>query len=582
MVASLVSTTSCSDWNDWNTAQTDPTLSAGETLWENITGNQELQNFKTILETVNMQETFQSSKFYTIWAPALTDAQRDSILALDADVIKEQFVNNHIAEYNHQAAGLLEERVHTLNDKAYNFVGNGSIYTFNNVKLAQTNIPNSNGTLHILESNSPFLPNAYQAMWMTDDVDSIANYFKQYELTYLDESQSVAGPIVNGRQTYIDSVMVTYNSMTNAIRASLNNEDSLYTFLLPNNDAYKKMYSAIKSLYKYKESTQGQDVKNAASTTYTTVTGTANVDYLNTLADSLTRRQIVNNLAYTHSNGFNTKFFVDGSLELDTIVSTYRRDKFSEPDKIVDEAHIVERITLSNGEAIVLDSLGFKPWETYNQENITSGTTACRTLNGSAVRKSISLPDSSMVDLTNGKRLSMLELTPTSAFSKPEADYYLEDVLSGTYRMYVVIPPASVDLTDTTTTVLPNWLEFTLNYYNGTRLTDIKFTNERYDPNDNVITTYNPTTGAEVKTTITNTDFFNDTTKVDTLYLGEVTFPYCYVGLTDVYPNLKVTCSTRLSTLSSRGHLNAFDRTIRISAIILRPLEYDKFLKDEE
>lgn len=586
MAASILATSSCSDWNDWNEAQTDPNISSGQNLWENITSNPELQNFTAVLEKVNMQETFQANKFYTIWAPVMTDAQRDSVLALDESVIKEQFVNNHVAEYNHQATGILSERVHTVNEKAYDFSGMGSEYSFNNVKIVKANIPNSNGTLHIIDGTSPFLPNAYQSMWMTDNVDSIANYFKLYELTELDESQSVPGPIVNGRQTYIDSVMVTYNSMTNDINASLNNEDSIYTFILPNNEAYEKMYNAIKSLYKYKESTQAQDVANAAASSFTTITGTANVDYLNQLSDSLIRRQIVNYLAYSHTNGYNKIYFEEGSLAYDTIVSTYRENrenkKFSEPDLIFDEAHIVDNIRLSNGEAVVVDSLGFKSWETYNPELIENGTMPCRTLRGNAMRKTLTSPDSSMVDLTDGRNFSYLELTPTGTTQKPEADYYLTNVLSGTYRIYVVIPPASVDITDSTTLVQPNWLNFTLNYYNGTRLVDYAFTNERFDPNNNEVITTNPTTGDEVRTAIDNTDFFNDTNKVDTLLLGEFTFPYCYSGLTDVYPNIKVTISSKMSTLSSRGHLNAFDRTMRINAIIMRPVEYDKYLKDEE
>lgn len=584
LVASLVTTTSCSDWNDWNEVQTDPNPAADKTLWENISEISELQNFKTILEKVNMRDALQSSKFHTVWAPELTDKQRDSILALNDTVIIDQFVKNHIAEYNHQATGVMENRIHTLNLKAYNFEGSNFNYTFNQIKLSKANIPNTNGTLHILERNSPFLPNAYQNLWMTDDVDSIANYFKQYELTVLDESQSVPGPIVNGKQTYIDSVMVTYNTMTRSIRASLDDEDSIYTFLMPNNKAYERMYNDIKSLYKYKESTQGQNVAEAAASTYQVVTGTSNVSYLNFLADSLTRRQIVNNLAYSHTNRYNKLYFEDGSHELDTINSTYRM-KFSEPDRIFDPQHIVEHKTLSNGDAVVVDSLGFKTWETYNPENIMSGLTACRYLNGNRENKIVSDYNTEKVTLKPGvKSFSYIQVVPKASTSKPEVDYYLTDVLSGEYYIYVVIPPADVDNEDTTT-VKPNWLTFKMNYYNGSKLVDYTFTNERFDPNNDEVITINPNakpgTDPTVKTKIDNTDFFNDTTKVDTILLGKFTFPCCYVGLDGVYPNIKVTCSSKFSTLQSRGHVNAFDRTIRINSIILRPKDYEEYLNEE-
>lgn len=597
LVASLVTTTSCSDWNDWNEVQIDPNPAADKTLWENISEISELQNFKTILEKVNMRDALQSSKFHTVWAPELTDKQRDSILALNDTVIIDQFVKNHIAEYNHQATGVMENRIHTLNLKAYNFEGSNFNYTFNQIKLSKANIPNTNGTLHILERNSPFLPNAYQNLWMTDDVDSIANYFKQYELTVLDESQSVPGPIVNGKQTYIDSVMVTYNTMTRSIRASLDDEDSIYTFLMPNNKAYERMYNDIKSLYKYKESTQGQNVAEAAASTYQVVTGTSNVSYLNFLADSLTRRQIVNNLAYSHTNRYNKLYFEDGSHELDTINSTYRM-KFSEPDRIFDPQHIVEHKTLSNGDAVVVDSLGFKTWETYNPENIMSGLTACRYLNGNREVKVISTPniDTDMVTLKPGvNTFSYIQVVPKASTSKPEVDYYLTNVMSGEYYIYVVIPPADVDKEDPTT-VLPNWLTFKMTYFadskvdskdtkvGSTSMFEHTFTNERFDPNNDEVITYNmtdPDNPKEVKTKIDNTDFFNDTTKVDTIFLGSFKFPYCYVGLDGVYPNIKVTCSSKFSTLQSRGHVNAFDRTIRINSIILRPKDYEEYLNEE-
>ena len=589
LAATLGTTTSCSDWNDWNTVQSDINMTAEKNLWENIAENPELQNFKQILDATGMQQVLAANRYYTIWAPQLTDAQRDSVLALDSAVIVDQFIYNHMAEYNHQATGVISERIHTLNEKSYTFSGENGIYKFNDVEIVSKNIPNNNGTLHILRSNSPFLPNAYQGLWMTEGIDSIANYFKKYELTYLDESQSVAGPMVNGKQTYIDSVMVTYNSMSNSIRARLDSEDSLYTFLLPNDEAYKKLYDKIASLYTYADGTKAQDVANATATTYTTLTAPAmDMSYLK---DSLIRRQIVNNLVFSHNDKYNAKFFdgvpyaYKGNGEpADTVYSTYR-NKFSEPENIFAPEHVVETVKLSNGEAVVVDSMMFKSWETFNPLRTVRGISPCRVLNGNRSNIFVSYPDSSKVDLTDGTYLTYVEAEPTSNFSKPEVDYYLENVLSGTYRIYVVIPPANISLTsDSTTVVKPNWLNFTLNYYNSktAKLVDLPFTNERYEVGKDTIITYNANTGAEVRTICKNTDFFNDTTKVDTMFLGEVTFPCCYAGIGSYYPNLKVTIPSTFSTLASKGHTNAFDRTIRICAIIMRPVEYDKYLKDEE
>lgn len=574
---------SCSDWNDWNTVQADANPSAEKTLWENISTNPQLSDFAKIVEMSGVKENLDATRNYTVWAPLNGTFNVDSVLNDTAQLL-DQFVLNHIAEYAHQAQGADSVRIHTLNNKSYTFKGNGASYQFNDVNISEKNIPSKNGILHILDSNSPFLPNAYQNIWMTAGVDSLANYFKKYELTYLDESASVPGPLVNGKQSYIDSVMVTYNSMSNTIRARLDSEDSLYTMVVPTDKAYQAMYDKIAQYYKYAAQTQAQDVENATGSTFATLTSpTMDLEYLK---DSLIRRHIVNNLVYSHYNKYNAKYF-DGTPYIyngqgepaDTVVSTYRT-AFSNPADIFNPEYAVASKKLSNGRALIVDSLAFFPWETYNPERTIYGTSAVRSLNGSRRNVRANYIDESKVDLEGAQSLTYVQVTPTSTFSKPEVDFYLTGVLSGTYNIYCVIPPADVNLEDTTA-VQPNWLNFTLNYYNGSKLVDYKFTNKDF-VNGSQIISYNANTGAEVKTNIAETDFFNDTTKVDTLLLGQFTFPHCYAGIGNYYPNIKVTMPSTFSTLASRGHLNMFDRTIRICAIILRPVEYDEFLNKED
>jgi len=73
--------------------------------------------------------------------------------------------------------------------------------------------------------------------------------------------------------------------------------------------------------------------------------------------------------------------------------------------------------------------------------------------------------------------------------------------------------------------------------------------------------------------TVENT-FTNDTMKIDTLYLGDVTFPMAYAGTGSYYPYLRVT-----SYVTSRQR-DTHDRVMRIDCIILRPKELDDFLKE--
>ena len=75
------------------------------------------------------------------------------------------------------------------------------------------------------------------------------------------------------------------------------------------------------------------------------------------------------------------------------------------------------------------------------------------------------------------------------------------------------------------------------------------------------------------------TDFVNDTSKVDTMYLGRLTIPYCYAG-TGYYPNIKVTNSARINVLR-KAILENYSRDIRICSIIFRPLDYEAYLEEQ-
>ena len=67
-------------------------------------------------------------------------------------------------------------------------------------------------------------------------------------------------------------------------------------------------------------------------------------------------------------------------------------------------------------------------------------------------------------------------------------------------------------------------------------------------------------------------NFLTNPNKVDTLDLGEVTFPTSYYGLGENYPFIRFESNPR------RGE---HDRTLRIDCIILLPKElYERFLED--
>ena len=600
LAATLGAATSCTDRNDWNTVQEDSNAGAGQSLWQNIVSEPELSDFTQVLNRVNLSETLSASHFYTIWAPLNGTFNADSVLSCTDKAIQEQFVKNHIAEYNHPASGQLAERVKTLNQKSYDFVLQNGAYTYNDVPLATAadgtplyNLPSSNGTLHMLQGKSEFLPNGFEALSMLDDISQIAGYLNQYNDTALDLTNSVAGPIVNGRQTYLDSVFTVRNTMTNRLRARIENEDSTYSILLPNDDAYTKYYNTAKQYYKYLADFQWQNVHESTTTSsYTTTKITSaligGVDF-NFLSDSITKRNIVDYLFYSNNNKYNTHLVLPEAPNYNDTVATTYYDKLTNGDEIFSPDHIVQKEKLSNGYVYVVDTLAFKPWETYNPEITIPGTANCRIINEQSktnVRLSEEYINKDLVSFKEGVLPSLsFAWAKASDRGKPEMDFYLTGARSTTYNVYVVIPPANIDVRDSTTAVKPNILNFEYNgYYKNEKGSSvygkISIENPNYDKdNPGVVEgSYNKTTGKY--TNLKNIDFVNDTSKVDTIFLMQISLPYSYASL-GYYPNIKITNSSSINVLKA-DILNSYTRDIRVCAIILRPLDYEEYLNPGE
>ena len=575
--------TGCSDYDDWNTVQEDNNPAAEQTLWENINSQSQISDFVKVLKKAGLQETLSANRYYTIWAPLDGTYNVDSVLNCTDEAILQQFINNHIAEYNHLAKGNLYEKVKTLNKKSYEFMLSEGNYTYNSQQLVANmyNLPSSNGTLHVINGESEFLPNGLEALSMIEGIDSIAAYINQYNDTTLDTRSSVIGPVVNGKQTYLDSVFTTSNTMTTRLRARIESEDSTYSILLPTNKAYTNTYNTIKPFFKFYDGMKCQ-VYNETTNEFDAQTITAATLGVNFafLTDSLTRRAIVNNLFYSNNNKYNMHLVKDDAMNYnDTIVTTYF-NKFSNGDEVFSDQYIVSKERLSNGYGFVVDTLAFKPWETYNPElEIDGYFNYIRHLNDLTFSR-VSVPEdyvnTDLVTLKPGQNLSFCWAT-SGERSKPEVDYYINGLMATTYNIYAVIPPANVDLRDSINAVKPNILNFSYNGYyvdeNGkTQYTnsDLLFKNERYDGQSTV-------QGGTAK--LQETDFVNDTSKVDTMFLGQLTIPYCYAG-TGYYPNIKVTNSARINVLR-KAILENYSRDIRICSIIFRPLDYEAYLEEQ-
>lgn len=558
--------TSCSDFNDYNKEVADTTVSANQTLWENIQQNPQLSDFAALLKKSGFDNELSQSHYYTVWAPLNGSFDASQYQNLDNNALLWQFVKNHIADYGHSALGSIEEHIKMLNEKTYEFTGN-TLYSFGDKTIAQPNMPSSNGLMHTLNGSVAFYPNIYE--YITDsrlalgkDIDSLRNYVLAYEQTYLDEEASVPGSIVNGMQTYVDSVIVTSNTLWETMNIRMNNEDSTYTVLLPNNEAWRNSYDRIKDCYKYAATTKAQVFTNGAIAT-NPASITIDPAYWQ---DSLTSRQLTRNLFFSNNDDYNT--WMEGTTSKygsDTLRTTLR-NKLSNPQDILRQArHTVE---LSNGKALVVDSLAMFPWETYSPEytaHAASSDNIGRVVTGSVETWRVQPTNPEIEEFT------YLHVIPAGSFGRPELDILLPNVLSTTYDIYCVFVPP-FDAKDAE--VLPNRVIFTLNYCDESgNLKDMEFLDESEENINAFQEQFNLADNASNRTTIRA--FSNDPTRIDTLYVGEFTFPVCYAGLgSDYRPNIKITSPF---SVFNKNLTSAFTRDLRIASIILKPKELVEF-----
>ena len=550
--ATMLAVTSCSDFSDYNDTPVSDVQQAERTLWDNISQNDQLSDFATLVKKAGFDDELSQPHFYTVWAPVNGTYDASSLMSADSATVLYQFVKSHIAEYNHSVSGLVDERIHALNRKSFAFEGDGQ-YTYAGHTLRQLNLPNSNGIMHLLDGAARFYPNLYEYLFSCEGIDSVATFFKRYETSVLDTKNSVLGPTINGKQTYIDSVMITSNSLLNRIKAKLDKEDSTYTMLVPTNEAWLAHYDKISKCYNYINTTVAQNIDEATSTS-SAPTASVTVDAAYT-KDSLTRLHLVSDLVYNNNNYYNN-WLIDDTVEpYDTLYST-TYGYMTNPQEIM--SRVIDRETMSNGTFCLVDSLAFRPWESW-----------CYSLGQSPLNSRTWTGSNTMVYIDNTffddikyvpknpaqKQLGYLWVTPLSNYGKPQLDVKLRNVLSTTYNIYIVLAPGQDvgEDADGNKFLKPNMLDFTLSYC------DAK---------------------GKLATQKLNQKVVNDPTRVDTLAVGTFTFPVAYAGLGDnVYPNLKITTDFGVF---DKAKMAAYTRDFSIISILMRPVELEEFEATKE
>lgn len=570
-LVALLAMGACSDFNDYNEAAPDANPTGNQTLWQNICADPELSNFKTLVERAGFSEALSGSHYYTVWAPTNASLNLADYEGVSSAKLLSQFVKNHVADYNYTISRDTASKVITLNDKSYVWEKAGTT-SFDGIQVLKANIGCSNGVMHTLGGVAPYYASAYDYILEGGEgLDSLQAYFRKYELTTLDESRSVVGSIVDGKQTYIDSVMVTENVMTRRLKASITNEDSSYTVLALTNKGWENEYANAKKYYKILDKTKIRtyDANGNAKSEDVSRKGTY-------LADSLAKRSVVEKLFYSNTDAYN-KWLLTGSgdKQIDTIRTTLSQ-KVGNPLTIL--AHESSRVKLSNGQAIVVDTLDAHPWDLYSGKREFDAISNYITpiSGGSATIQPIS-PDT----LGNTRTFRCLYIDP-NANAQPTVKFYLPNVLSETYQIYIAFAPAYDALKEVVDT-LPNRFYVSIDYC---KADGNLVTKEEYFINgDSLKRSTSASKLTATSTPKTRNDFRTQAGYIvkdgqlsaDTVYIGQFTFPVSYSGVSENGrgPVLKVQDAT---TAFDRDKAQ-FSQRYRIMSVILKPVELDAYEK---
>ena len=580
----VIGMTACADYNDYNSVPSAGDLpGANNTLWENISSDAQLTKFSNLAKKCNFSEVLNSPRFYTVWAPvdnAFSDTEYARLMASDSATIVKQFMQQHMTEYNYPISAALDSTtIITLNAKHHAFTRN-SFDGFSYIADA-INLPSTNGVMHKINGLSEFHQNLYENIDNLTDCKSIKDYIQKYDEYYLDVNASVIGPLRDGKQTYLDSVMKKRNNVIRSImRADLEDEDSTFCMLIPNDNAWNAAYAAINPRYNFIPKLDYMDLSKkttvASSTNATTAKADKAAEADGELQDSLTCRNIVNNLVFSKCYQRNEPLFGNGSFAAGDTAYTTSRNDLTNMQEVLNHTTAISE--MSNGMARVIDALTFYPWETYNPVistmypeatmKVTKLTTHNIPVDSLAGRDSLFSKVPQMIRqwiLPKTSRFFSYVAVDSANIDgttgKPEFNFALKNVRSATYHIYVVTVPGQVE--DPLADVKPYYLRFYLSW------TDAANKQQYTVLPQGAKNTIEMTTDEGASTATTT--YLGDPGRLNVFDLGEFTFPACYYGL-DAYPSLMMMHTKSYTSSSNR---KKYEQQMRVAGVYLVPKEYN-------
>lgn len=379
-----------------------------KTVTEYIKEQPELSTFANMLEITGYHDVLNASQSYTVWAP--TNDALGSIDLSNSDLVART-VKNHIARSRITTSGIDDSPIRMLNNKYVSFAKGPAGYTFGENNVSKANQPAKNGLIHQIDGYAPYEFNLWEYIGETDGLDSLRDYIYGQSRKVFDPENSVEIGANEEGQVIYDSVFVISNPVLEKLGA-IDNEDSVYTAIMPDNNAWNEAYSRIEKYYNFPNDAGAEQRQH-----------------------DMTRFTLVQDMLYRGK--------ISDPENYDSLTSTYG-NVFHDPAELFKG---LDYASLSNGLAYVTGQMPYADTTSWFKEiRVEAERSAGRTNTGS----NIFVRSSYGTEFTTSDNYYIL-VDPTS--TSPAVEFSIPNTLSAKYNIYCVFVPAKIvdpkDLTPT-------------------------------------------------------------------------------------------------------------------------------------
>ena len=252
---------SCTDTWDDHFEGTVAGVNSGS-LWEAIQKDDNLSNFASVIKATGYDRSLGSSQVFTVFAPTndnfskqdaqdLIDqymAEKQNVNDEDNPVIRE-FVQNHIALYNHSVSDRSHDSI-TLMNRKYAVLQTTKI---DNSKFNSTNKLYENGVLFTIDKPIDFSANIFEYIRKDPDLDSVRSFLYNpmfYKRVFSPGSSVEGGIDEMGRTVYLDSVFYQQDELFLYL-GRIAAEDSTLWMVAPTNTAWKSLVDEYSQYFNY-------------------------------------------------------------------------------------------------------------------------------------------------------------------------------------------------------------------------------------------------------------------------------------------------------------------------------------------